>query len=605
MLLQELKNQLLQIVAWALVGLGGILLTLYAYNPADATTTNRSWGVALFVLGLSLQYVARKWPGRNFAAWLLMSFVFLMNVLTLPIEIKSVGMVQTNTLMLFPILAFFLVGKWKGLALCSSLFLSLIALLPFYDWDFQIYGRSEGVVFLILFATSILLSFLLAFIHERHLERIAEISMTDPVTNLPNRGGFMLRLKAAVQAGMPFQLVFLDLDHFRRINMVLGSRDSDQLLRKVAEILKSDPDVRDLARDYGDEFVWIHEGTPERLEGICDSIQRKFHQHSEELQMTTALSASFGATVYPRDGKTHTELWAQAELALKKAKQDGRRCLRFYLSQDGAYEKSQGELMGLLETAIHQKRIQVHFQPKICMDREDVCGMEALVRWTDPARGFIPPTQFIPVAEQVGLIHALGDLVNEKTITFLGKLRQEGHIGLSVSINISPAQLLRGDLCAKLIGLCMTHEVPPSSVILEITEGILANADLRAVIQDLRESGFHISLDDFGTGYSSLSYLHHFPITELKIDKSFTDGLLEGEKQRRIFESIVHLSRELGLHTVVEGVEKWDQVQYIQKKGKIQIQGWFFARALPEDNFRSFLKEFHFQEAIEKGKPVE
>lgn len=602
MLLQELKNQLLRIVGWALAGFGLLLLALSVIWRLENSTLTEIWGVLLLGTGVSLEWAIRRWPGRNIAAWILMGFSLGMHVATYHEAIRSTGAIQTTAIMLFPILAFFLVGKWKGLALCVVLLASMALLLPFHGWNDRIYGDT-GLMFLLLYALAVGFSFILSHIHERHLERIVEISMTDPVTSLPNRGGFLVRLKASVQAGMPFQLVFMDLDHFRQVNMILGSREADLLLRNVAELLSRDPDVRDLARDYGDEFVWIHDGTPERLEGICEAIQRGLRELSAEMHLAAALSGSFGATVFPRDGKNHTELWAQAELALKKAKQAGRRCLRFYLAQDGAFEKSQGELLSLLEKAIEENRIQVHYQPKICMEKEQVCGMEALVRWTDPQRGYIPPNQFIPIAEQVGLIHGLGDLINARTLTFLGKLRQAGYRDMQTSINLSPAQLLRGDLCTKLIGLCMLHDVPTTSVVLEITEGILANPEAQPIIQELRDSGFQISLDDFGTGYSSLSYLHRFPITELKIDKSFADGLLQSEKQRRIFEGILHLSRELGLHTVVEGVEKWDQIQYIHSKGRIQVQGWFFARAMSEDLFLEFIRKFQFQEALEKGKP--
>lgn len=604
MLIQELKNQLLRIVAWAVIGLGLSLLLVCGLHFVELSPVARLWGVALIGLGVAIHLLVWLWPGRNFAPWVLMLFILGMNLFTIKPEIESSGSIQVNALMLFPILAFFLVGKWRGLILCLVQFLLVVALLPFYDWDLQIYGKS-GVVFLLLFGMAISLSFILAIIHERHLERIAEISMTDSITGLPNRGGFLVLLRASVQTGMPFQLVMMDIDHFRRINMVLGAKESDHVLKRISEILSFDPDIRDLARDYGDEFVWIHEGTPERLEGICETIQKNLRKLSDELQLTSVLTASFGATVFPKEGKTHTELWTQSELALKKAKQQGRRCLRFYVAKDSAFERAQGELLGLLEHAIQQKKLQVHFQPKVCLDQEMVCGMEALVRWVDEERGFIPPTMFIPIAEQVGLIHSLGDLVNEITIEFLGRVWREGYSGMSVSINISPSQLLKGDLCTKLIGICMRNEVPSSAIILEITEGVLANPEMRSVIQELRDNGFQISLDDFGTGYSSLSYLHHFPITELKIDKSFSDGLLQSEKQRRIFESIVHLSRELGLHTVVEGVEKWDQIQYILKKGKIQVQGWFFARAMPPEQFLAFVKGFNFASLMERGKPNE
>jgi len=562
--------------------------------------TNLAWSGACIFFGIILQYTTIRWPRGEHSLWFASLYLLVLLQVLIPWAIVERGFFSLYSIYLYPTLVFFLLGTWRGFLASLLLGLLVVLQLALHAWNAAIFG-SVGILGLAFYALFVAICFLISRAQEIYLKKLAAVAQTDIVTGLPNHAGFLMRLEAAEMRAQPFQLLMMDLDHFRRINLILGTKKADELLQVIAFRMCKIRSILDLSRHYGDSFVWIYEGLPDQVGTLCLDLQKMLASVSEETHLSVPLSASFGAARFPQDGRTTQELWSMAELALKKAKQEGRKQLRYFQPSDADRETHQGKLFSALEKAIASRQIQVHYQPKINLETGKISGMEALVRWNDPVLGYIPPMDFIPLAEQGGLINALSDLVNEKSIGFLGSLIRQGHSDLTLSINISPSQMLQDNLCVKLIGLCLNNQVPTRQVFLEVTEGMLVHPDVSATIMDLRENGFRLSLDDFGTGYSSLSYLHKFHFDELKVDKGFTDGLMRSEKERRIFETIVQLSHDLGLHTVIEGVEKHGQILLLQPLGTVQVQGWFFASAMPAERYEAFLNGFDFQTALNMG----
>ncbi len=420
--------------------------------------------------------------------------------------------------------------------------------------------------------------------------KIRHLARHDMLTNLPNRYNLMERLEAALDAAAQHKstlaIAYIDLDRFKLVNDLHGHAAGDMLLvhvskRIFAEIQPSDT----LARIGGDEFVMIltSEPQPERASDtamrIIESLRQPFHIEGHRIE----IGASVGIALYPDDGATPDTLLRAADAALYRVKQEGRGALCFYEPAMNAQAQTRLQLEQELAGAVKRGELILHYQPMVNGVTGEVETFEALVRWQHPQRGLVPPSDFIPLAEDIGLISQIGQWVVETACREATEWAQPWR----VSVNVSPMQFRHSDICGIIAAALQVNKLPPARLVVEVTEGVLINDPAKAVatLSRLRELGIRIALDDFGTGYSSLSYLQLFKFDKLKIDQSFVKKLGQSEDALTITRTIVNLGHNLGLHVTAEGVETQAQLKILQALGCDQMQGYLMARPAPVEAF--------------------
>jgi diguanylate cyclase (GGDEF)-like protein len=425
---------------------------------------------------------------------------------------------------------------------------------------------------------------------ERQIEHLAR---HDVLTDLPNRMMFRERLAhalATMRRGERVAVLSLNLDQFKNINDSLGHLIGDELLRAVADRLRGC--VRDadpVARVGGDEFAIAQTGirnatdTANLVRRIGEAIRAPF-----QLQGNTAVvDISIGIAVAPNDGKEANELLKNADMALYGAKTEGRGTCRFFEPIMDARMKARRNVEIALRNSLAAGDFELHYQPMIALADDRVTGCEALMRWRHPERGPIPPSEFIPVAEEIGLIVQMGEWVLRKALADAAQWPDD----LKVSVNLSPIQMMHPNLVPAVVHTLAKTGVPARRLEIEITESVLMqNAETTlATLHQLRELGVRISLDDFGTGYSSLSYLRSFPFDKIKIDRCFIHGLSDGDDSAAIVRAVVGLARDLKIATTAEGVETPDQLAQVRALGCDEVQGFLLSRPQPIENLSSFL----------------
>ncbi len=433
-------------------------------------------------------------------------------------------------------------------------------------------------------------------------ERIRFLAHHDVLTELPNRlllnDSLTLALQLAARSQTPLSVLCLDLDGFKQVNDTLGHGAGDQLLREVAGRLRKNLRDGDLvARIGGDEFVVLQTtgAQPEQAtvlaRRIIECLSPSFQLDGQEVNVGT----SIGIAVYPHDGDTKASLLKNADIALYRAKESGRGwfCL-FEAGMDLALRERR-ELENELRGAIQRDELTLHFQP-LFDARQDLVSFEALVRWNHRTLGPIPPTQFIPLAEECGLIILLGEWVMRSACTEAMLWDHD----CRVAVNLSPIQFQRSDLLSTVTDVLIATGLPPHRLELEITEGVLIdNAEAAlTILKDLRELGVRLVLDDFGTGYSSLSYLHRFPFDKLKVDRSFVQRLEEDSHSRAIVNAIISMSRSLDLEVTAEGVETIEQFEMLCEQGCDELQGFLLGRPMPQDSIEGFLQDRSQKKAV-------
>jgi diguanylate cyclase (GGDEF)-like protein len=436
-----------------------------------------------------------------------------------------------------------------------------------------------------------------SYMQERHITHMA---LHDALTNLPNRVLLEDRIKQAIQiatrSGDRVAICFIDLDHFKNINDTYGHKLGDALLLILSRVLKENlRDVDTLARWGGDEFVVLLPGlaSADAVRLVAQKLVDVMRQSFELEDLEVSITFSMGIAVYPDDeGEGDIDsLLAQADRAMFYAKSQGRNNYQLFsdMSSKGLGKKEL-YIQARLAQAIREKRIAVWFQPLLAAQagpdgRPQLAGVEALARWHDPEFGWISPGSFIPMAENLGLIGELGDSVRQQALAHFRAWR-EVHPGLTLSINISKRQLFAPDFTKALLDDVERHGLAPSTVVLEVTESV-ALMDVEFAEDRLRQlaaAGFTLSIDDFGTGYASLSQLHELPIGELKIDISFVRRIHMPEGLR-MAQAIINLAQALRLRTVAEGVEDEATAAILCKLGVDVLQGYYFARPCPADEF--------------------
>jgi diguanylate cyclase (GGDEF)-like protein len=412
-------------------------------------------------------------------------------------------------------------------------------------------------------------------------KQIAHMARHDALTDLPNRILLRDRLAHAL-AELPrdkqLAVLYLDLDHFKGVNDTLGHQIGDELLQTVAARLHDCVrEVDTVARVGGDEFAIIHTGIDRPNEAamlarrICEAVREPCELHGHAVIIDT----SIGIALAPGDGTDPTELLKNADMALYRAKADGRGTSRFFEPAMDARMKARRTLELALRTALANGEFELHYQPLVNLDDRRITCCEALIRWQHPERGLIPPVEFIPIAEEIGLIVPLGEWVLRQACA--DAMRWPADV--KVAVNLSPIQVMNQNLVAVVVGALAAAGLPASRLEVEITESVLmqnSEATL-ATLHRLRELGVKISMDDFGTGYSSLSYLRSFPFDKIKIDRCFISGLATGDDSVAIVLAIAGLAKHLGMATTAEGVETRQQLQQVKALGCSEMQGFLFS----------------------------
>ncbi len=424
-------------------------------------------------------------------------------------------------------------------------------------------------------------------------ERIRHLAQYDFLTDLPNR--FLLRdrleraILSAQRSGRKVAVLFLDLDRFKTINDSLGHVLGDALLQAVSRRLSAAVRASDtVSRQGGDEFVVLipdldrAEAAAGVAANLLTSLSTPYHLEGHELQITP----SIGIAIHPDDGSTIDALLKNADMAMYAAKEAGRATYRFFTPELNQRATERLWMENNLRRAIERGEMELHFQPQLSIDGTRLLGCEALVRWRQPDGRLIPPGQFIPVAEETGLIVSLGDWVLEEACKAAADLRQR--LGpLTMAINLSAVQFHRANPAHRVEELLQRYGLPPDALELEVTESILMD-DADEVVHALerfRTLGVPLAIDDFGTGYSSLSYLKRFHADKLKIDRSFVQGLGRDGDSTAIAEAIVAMAHSLDMATLAEGVETEEQRLFLSRLGCGQVQGFLFGQPMPFDAF--------------------
>jgi diguanylate cyclase (GGDEF)-like protein len=423
--------------------------------------------------------------------------------------------------------------------------------------------------------------------------RVLELAQTDILTGLPNRAFFLEQLKDAGSHDRPrrgaFSILMLDLDRFKNVNDSLGHAAGDALLRQVALRLNSSLRGTDvLARLGGDEFAIIQAGYDDQRTGSIDLATRISKLIAEPFQLPghqVEIGTSIGIAMAPEHGSDKEQLLKKADLALYRSKSAGRNCFTVYDEAMSAELEARNTLEGDLRDAIARCQFEVHYQPFFDVRTGHRRGLEALVRWRHPTRGLIPPDQFIPLAEETGLIVPLGEWVIRQACDDATSWPPD----TKVAVNLSPVQFKQAELFNIIESALRNSGLPPQQLEIELTESVLLEraAENHAFMERLKGIGVSLALDDFGTGYSSLSCLTTFPFDKIKIDKSFIGNLSKRHKSSAIISSIVTLARGLDMSVTAEGVETLEQFERLRALGVNFAQGYLLGRPVPIGELKS------------------
>lgn len=422
----------------------------------------------------------------------------------------------------------------------------------------------------------------------------------DTLTNLPNRTLFNEHLEQSIheseRTSTHFAILFIDLDNFKNINDSLGHSIGDLLLVEVGKRLSLCIRAEDVvARFGGDEFsvllkeIRMDHGAARVADKILGALSEPFDLQGHNI----VISPSIGIVLFPSDGNQPEELLRNADTAMYHAKSRGKNNFQFFTDEMNQKVLQRLQMEADLRIAIDEHELTVYFQPKVSFATGEIIGMEALVRWISPKHGFVNPGAFIGVAEETGLVVPLGKQVLEMTCQKMRAWVDEGLLTGRVAVNLSALQFRQKDLVKFIDNTLAETGLASRNLELEITEGtLMENADYAiGIMRQLRDRNISLAIDDFGTGFSSLSYLKRFPVTSLKVDRSFVVDMAHSDDDHTIVSSIVILAHNLGLKVVAEGVEDYSQVQLLRELGCEEMQGFLFSKPLPADDFEQLLRE--------------
>ncbi|WP_411747508.1 putative bifunctional diguanylate cyclase/phosphodiesterase [Psychrobacillus psychrotolerans] len=429
---------------------------------------------------------------------------------------------------------------------------------------------------------------------EKELE---ELTQSDLLTNILNRNAFNELLFEKINNSIhSHAILFIDLDRFKQINDTLGNEVGDQILIEVTNRINSIAGSSDIFARYGaDEFVFSRSNIEYQKEAanLAKDITKLFNKPFLINDTEVYVTASIGISIFPQDGKDIEKLINKADKAMYFAKQNGRNQYAFYFDDLKKDSKRIIVLEAELRKAIQNKDFFIHYQPKIGLAKQDIIGVEALVRWNNVKLGFVSPAEFIPIAEDTGLIIPLSEVILEKVCLDILESRSQGKIHiLPVSINIASVHFQQDDFIERINSILMQYNCSPHLLELELTERTVMkdSDDIVNKLVKLKAMGFKISIDDFGTGYSSLSYLNRFPLNYLKIDKSFIQQITNLQDKQAIVETIILMAHRLHIKVVAEGVETIGQVKLLQQMGCDIIQGYYYSKPLAAKELMDFIE---------------
>ncbi|MDR9783932.1 putative bifunctional diguanylate cyclase/phosphodiesterase [Rhizobium redzepovicii] len=416
-------------------------------------------------------------------------------------------------------------------------------------------------------------------------ERITYLAHHDPLTGLPNRIHFRQQVDAALAERKPDEqiaLIHLNLDRFKSINNLMGVSAGDTILQQVAARIRASAGSENtLARLGSDEFAILQTGRqqPWNVTALAEQIRRELSEPFLHGEKQMELSVSMGIAVAPGDGDETDILLKHAGVALSHAKSDGRKRERFFAGEMEAQMQLRHALEADLRAAIEKEEFELHYQPLYDLSQRRICGFEALIRWNHPIRGRVAPTDFIPFAEEVGLIVDIGRWVLRRACSDAAEWPED----IKVAVNVSATQFSSSDLTRDVGEALAIASLSPLRLELEITESVLMEnlGEVLPILHALKERGIRISMDDFGTGYSSLSYLSSFPFDKIKIDKSFVNDIVDNKEAHAIMHAIILLGDALGMRVTVEGVETAEQLALLECEECDEIQGYHISRPRP------------------------
>jgi diguanylate cyclase (GGDEF)-like protein len=427
----------------------------------------------------------------------------------------------------------------------------------------------------------------------RSEERITHLAHYDALTDLPNRALFHEQLKlelARIASGQQLAVLYIDIDEFKSVNDSLGHLIGDELLKSVAISLRRCIEGTDfVARLGGDEFAIVQTAVtaPADVIGLVTRVLDAIREPYECLGHHVTTDASIGIALAPQHGADLDQILKNADLAMYAAKAAGRRTWRFFEPDMNARVKARRLLEMDLRRAITDGTFEVHYQPCVSLQDNKITGCEALLRWRHPERGMISPAEFIPIAEETGLINQLG----EWALTTACAEATTWPDDIRLAVNVSPVQFRSGTLALKIVAALAASGLPPNRLELEITEAVLIrdDDDALAILHQLRALGVRIALDDFGTGYSSLSYLQRFPFDKIKIDRCFVTDIGEANGSSSIVQAVVNIAAARHMTTTAEGVETEQQMELLRALGCAEMQGYLFSPARPAAEIKQLL----------------
>lgn len=428
-------------------------------------------------------------------------------------------------------------------------------------------------------------------------ERMHYLANYDPLTGLPNRAQFIEHISYFINVAKhqkgEFAIMFLDLDHFKDINDLLGHSIGDILLvdlaKRIQECIREEDTVSRLG---GDEFIFMlpnitTQGVVNIAEKLLEEITKPFLIEENELIVT----ASIGITMYPIDGIEHDTLLKNADTAMYQAKLNGRNNFRFFTKTMQESLTRNIQLTNALRHALEKDQLDVVYQPQVAISDTHIIGAEALLRWNHPEFGAVSPAEFIPLAEESGLILPIGEWVLRRAVKQAKEWIDSGFPPIIVAVNLSAVQFRHPHLPELVTTILDEIGLPPEYLELELTEAVAMHdpKSAYAIMDNLHERGVRMSIDDFGTGYSSLSYLKKFKVYKLKIDQSFIRDISIDSEDKAIVNAIISMAHSLGLQVIAEGVETIEQLTYLREEGCDEIQGYYFSKPLTSESFNTFI----------------
>lgn len=464
---------------------------------------------------------------------------------------------------------------------------------------------------------------------KRSEQALHRLAYYDELTGLPNRRLLYEHVERALAIAYRSQTVcaicILDLDGFKRINDTLGHKVGDMLLQEVShrvsamlrqyDVVAHEADNKEddtqtqnqVARLGGDEFLILlteleDPAVPARVAGrLLREISRPYNVHKTELNLT----GSIGISLYPQDGASLDELMMHADTAMYKAKQSGKNNYAFFTKADGDHSAERLTLESELRSAINNRELELHYQPQLDNSLTHIVGAEALLRWRHPVRGLLSPDNFIPLAEETGMIISIGEWVLQEALEQLQQWTALVPADFKMAVNISGYQLRSDGFLPTMYDLLDKHSCVRYSIVFELTESTLMGSAQSSIewLRKIKEAGVQIAVDDFGTGYSSLSYLQKFPIDYLKVDRSFVSNLDTNREGAAIVKAIFRMAQALDINLTVEGVETYAELETLRTMGDSLIQGWLISKALLPAEFVAFLEHYRGTAEVQGLQP--